>query len=210
MLGHADDGLILMSFLDALKRAARPLVCPFEPIVERIPPGSSVFDIGCGSGFLLGLIAEQKQPRSLGGAEVAEGLVSEAKEYLSRKNPGIPMSIALYDGVNLPANVSEFDFVLLIDVLHHIPPDRQFSFLREVHSRLKPGATLILKDIDADSILCLANKLHDFVVTGEAGHELSSDRTRQILESTGFNIIDRGATRKLWYPHYWIVGAKPA
>jgi hypothetical protein len=68
-----------------------------------------------------------------------------------------------------------------------------------------------LKDIDAGKrLLCLANKFHDFVVTGSPGNELPKDTTREVLESAGFQILSAGQQRKVWYPHYWFICRKPA
>lgn len=198
-----------MSLIDAIKRRARPIICPFDPILDAVPANSAVFDIGCGSGFLLGLIAQNRNPRSLAGAEIDRHLVEGAGDYLRDKTES-PVSIRLFDGSELPAEIADADVVTLVDVLHHVPPAEQVSFLQTVFQRMRPGAKFILKDIDAGKrLLCLANKFHDFVVTGSAGNELPKDRTREILESAGFEIVSSGEQRKVWYPHYWFICRKP-
>jgi len=199
-----------MSLLDSIKRKARPLICPFDPILDAIPGRSAVFDIGCGSGFLLGLIAERKTPKSLAGAEIDQKLVEAARNYLRDKSEKIPVSVNLFDGITLPAEVSNADIVTLVDVLHHVPPDQQVAFLQTTFQRMRPGAVFILKDIDAGRrVLCLANKFHDLVVTGSPGNELPKNRTKEILECAGFQILSAGEERKLWYPHYWFICRKP-
>lgn len=200
-----------MSLLDSIKRRARPLICPFDPVLDAIPPESAVFDIGCGSGFLLGLIAEQKSPRSLAGAEIDQKLVDAARAYLPDKTGNVPLFIKLYDGREFPDEIGGADAVTLVDVLHHVPSDQQVSFLQTVYQRMRSGAVFILKDIDAGRrLLCRANKFHDFIVTGSPGNELPKPRTREILESAGFEIVSVGEERKLWYPHYWFICRKPA
>src|SRR4051812_21214461 len=124
-----------MSLLDSIKRKARPLICPFDPILNAIPGRSAVFDIGCGSGFLLGLIAERKTPRSLAGAEIDQKLVDGARNYLRDKTDGIPVSVNLFDGTTLPDELGSADVVTLVDVLHHVPPDQQVTFLHAVFQR---------------------------------------------------------------------------
>ena len=186
------------------------MICPFDPILNAIPGRSAVFDIGCGSGFLLGLIAERKSPRSLAGAEIDQKLVDAARNYLRNKTSSIPISVNLFDGVTLPDEIGNADIVTLVDVLHHVPPDQQDTFLHTVYQRMQPGAVFILKDIDAGKgLLCLANKFHDFIVTGSPGNELPKDKTKVILESAGFQILSAGEERKLWYPHYWFICRKP-
>ena len=34
----------------------RPYICPFEALIEEVPEGASVLDIGCGGGLFLGLV----------------------------------------------------------------------------------------------------------------------------------------------------------
>jgi len=200
-----------MSLLDSIKRKARPLICPFDPILNAIPGRSAVFDIGCGSGFLLGLIAERKTPKSLAGAEIDRNLVEAARDYLRDEASDVPASISLYDGIDFPDEIGNADAVTLVDVLHHVPPDQQVTFLQTVYQRMRPGSLFVLKDIDAGKrLLCLANKFHDFVVTGSPGNELPKEQTKEILESAGFRILSAGEERKVWYPHYWFVCHKAA
>ena len=73
----------------------------------------------------------------------------------------------MYDGVSFPDAISEFDTVLLVDVLHHVPPDGQDRFLTALAEAMRPGARLVFKDIAADSPLVVFNKLHDRVFAGE-------------------------------------------
>jgi 2-polyprenyl-3-methyl-5-hydroxy-6-metoxy-1,4-benzoquinol methylase len=198
-----------MSLLDSIKRRGRPLICPFEPILDAIPANSAVFDIGCGSGFLLGLVAEQKAPRSLAGAEINPALVDEARKYLAHKAPGRLVSIECYDGIHLPPEIGSANVVLLVDVLHHVPAEKQFALLKNIHGSMRQSAVLVLKDIDAARpILCLGNKFHDLVVTGRPGHELPKTETKRMLESLSFQIDGSGAQVRLWYPHYWFVAIK--
>jgi 2-polyprenyl-3-methyl-5-hydroxy-6-metoxy-1,4-benzoquinol methylase len=40
-----------------------------------------------------------------------------------------------------------FDVVFLIDVMHHVPPASQQPLLKRVISKVKPGGTLVYKDM---------------------------------------------------------------
>ena len=201
----------MTSFLQSLKRTARPWVCPFDPILDATPHGSAIADIGCGGGFLLGLLAQQVEPRRLYGFEVNPAAVVAARDYLREIAPDIPASISHYDGVAFPAEVSEADVVVLVDVLHHIGSENQMEFLARLFETMRHSAILILKDIDAGRpVLCFFNKLHDLAVNGAMGTELTAEETGARLRSLGFEIQSSGAARKLWYPHHWFVAKKPA
>src|SRR5687767_1446958 len=66
----------------------RPYICPFERLVEHVPVGASVLDVGCGCGLFLGLLAASgRKPRGVGfdvsgGAiDVAQAMAERAKAH---------------------------------------------------------------------------------------------------------------------------------
>lgn len=196
------------SFLADMRRRLRPVVCPFDPVLEQIPRGSSVFDIGCGTGFFLDLVARSREPRRLGGCDVSPGLLAAARSTLSQGADGIELSLIQSEG-GVPTSAADYEVVTLIDVLHHIPPRQQEAWLSELVERMGPGSIFILKDIDAGRpCLCAMNKLHDALFGGGAGHEWTRRRAEHHLNEAGLSIVASGAQRKIWYPHYWIVGRK--
>ena len=152
----------------------------------HIDAGLAYYDIGCGSGAFLRELAKHKQPTALGGVEVSERFVQNAAGVLRSTN--VPVSLAVYEGLNVPADIERYDYLMLIDVLHHLPRDRQFGFLERLFQRMKPGQRLLLKDIDADSPLVFWNKLHDLLVSREIGHERSADFVKGELEHIGFQV----------------------
>ena len=60
----------------------------------------------------------------------------------------------------------EFDTVFLVDVLHYVPADSQRAFLQQVVSKVKPGGSLIYKDMCFRPWwMAQANRLQDLLVT---------------------------------------------
>ena len=51
---------------------ARPLICPFDKFIFQIPKNQSIFDVGCGDGLFLYLIAIFRKPRKLFGVDVID------------------------------------------------------------------------------------------------------------------------------------------
>jgi len=198
-----------MNLIGRLKTWGRPWICPFDEILEYLPEGVSSFDIGCGTGYLLARIAATKHPVALGGIEIREQLIQFARERIRQVSPSVPIALDTYDGRNLPKKISDYDYIWMIDVLHHIPSREQASAMKAIAKKMKPGAVLIFKDIDAGKpALCLANKLHDLVSAGEIGHELSRDAAAKLLRESGLDIIGEGAKRMWVYPHYWHICRK--
>jgi SAM-dependent methyltransferase len=70
-----------------------------------LPTGASVLDVGCGDGLLTRTLAEQRDLRARG------------TDVLVR--PGAHVPVTPFDGRRLPFDDRAFDWVLLVDVVHH-------------------------------------------------------------------------------------------
>ena len=63
---------------------ARPWICPFEKFIFSIPNNKSVFDIGCGDGVFLYLIAILRKPKILYGVDVIDTDLDAVKTVFNR------------------------------------------------------------------------------------------------------------------------------
>jgi 2-polyprenyl-3-methyl-5-hydroxy-6-metoxy-1,4-benzoquinol methylase len=100
------------------------------------------------------------------------------------------------------------DVLFLIDVLHHVPKKNQEVFLKDLANIMKPGARLVLKDIDASSPLVYCNKIHDLIFAREIGNEMSMESAKNLLVANGLNIIEQSKRTMYVYPHYTLVAQK--
>jgi len=73
---------------------------------------------------------------------------------------------------------------------------------------MKPGARLILKDINAGSPLVYCNKLHDLIFAREIGNEMTFTNALELLKANGLTITEQTKRTMYVYPHYTIVGKK--
>jgi len=196
-----------VSLIDKLKIVYRPYICPLGQLLEYAKFSKNVFDVGCGSGQFLLLLAHFGGMEKLGGIEISERLISNARKLLA--NPGrSALFLAVFDGKTIPAQINEYDWVTMIDVFHHIPPEEQIPFMMALHKAMKPGAVLIFKDINQNSPLVLINKFHDAVLGGGAGREISAKKAEIMLTEIGFRIGTITTQTTLAYPHYTIVCKK--
>jgi 2-polyprenyl-3-methyl-5-hydroxy-6-metoxy-1,4-benzoquinol methylase len=193
---------------DKLKIIYRPFICPYGELLAMIEPHSKVFDIGCGSGQFCLLAAEFSEAHSIAGVEISKKLVDNAKALLSGYRNISNTDIQIYNGLDIPESLKNYDLVFLIDVFHHIPSHHQKLFLTNLYHAMKPGARLVIKDIDAKSFLLIFNKIHDLIISGEAGNEISADQLENILKKEGFKILNKKFKRELWYPHFFITVQK--
>lgn len=191
------------AWLDKVKIVYRPYLCPFDDLLLQIPQNSSVFDIGCGSGMFLSLIKEFRNPTKLGGCEISQHLVDNTIQLLSGfKNK----DLVKFNGTNIPKEISTYDFISMIDVFHHIPKTEQRLFLKNLVELMKPGATLIFKDIQKESFLVYWNKIHDLLLAGEIGNEPNSMKIRNYFVSDlGLKLILNTKKRMLLYPHFTLI-----
>ena len=91
--------------------------------------GGSVLDVGCGDGTVALALKSVRNDLKFSGVDI-----------LMRPNVAIPTKI--YDGINLPYQDREFDYAMIIDVLHHT--DDPVAVLSECLRVAKHG--VIIKD----------------------------------------------------------------
>lgn len=196
-------------FLARGKTIYRPLICPFDRLLNLLPEKQRVLDIGCGTGVFLKLIAHYRSPSTLGGLETNKRAIEAARKVFRSTHDPMPARLEVYDGVTLPDWIGEYDYVFLVDVLHHIPRERQRQTLLALFEKLKPGARLVIKDIDAgERFWCLFNKLHDLLLAGQYPCEQAASDLMAHLSQVGFAVKDLTKERIYVYPHFTIISEK--
>lgn len=194
--------------INTLKIVYRPFICPFSELMNIVPPQSKIMDIGCGSGQFALLLAEFLNPAAIGGIEISQELINNANELLDTYKNKTDINFFVFNGQTLPDIIQEYEYIFMIDIIHHIPVSEQTIFINNLYKKMKPGAILILKDIDATSPLVVFNKLHDLLLAKQISRELSFTNTFKILESAGFKIKSTSKKRMFWYPHFTIICEK--
>ena len=197
-----------MGFITGLKTVCRPLVSPLGEVLQLLPRGSRVFDIGCGSGGLLHLALNDAGVSRAAGYDVSTKAVGAAQTlpwdaerlHVAHRTPG--------EGV---PDISGADYVTLCDVLHHVPPEAKAPFLKDITEKMRPGAVLILVDIDASRRGGYwMNQLHDLIISQEWVAPVTAQAARSMLQQAGMVIRKESFVRSLWYPHYLIRAEKPS
>ena len=195
-------------FVDRLKIKYRPIICPFIDLIDFANDKKSVFDIGCGSGQFCALIAKYTGVEKIMGIEINERLVNNANEVNEEFRDKKEIKFSVFDGKVIPDEIKDYDLVYMIDVFHHIPPAQQIEFMKQLQQKMKPGAVLIFKDIDAGSPLVVCNKMHDMVFAGEIGKEISFTKAKEMLAKAGFKINNSFKKTVFVYAHYFVICQK--
>jgi SAM-dependent methyltransferase len=196
------------TFMQKIKIKYRPFVCPFNELLSYAKPTDAVYDIGCGSGQFAALIANFTDVKTIKGIEVDEHLVRNAAQLNTRFEKDKNISFSYFSGSEIPADIKNYDLIYMVDVYHHIPRDIRENFMKQIYDQMKPGARLMLKDIDGGSPLIPFNKLHDLIFAQELSHEISFTSALQLLTSLGFKITEARKKNVFVYPHYFILAEK--
>ncbi|GHA17703.1 hypothetical protein GCM10007989_11130 [Devosia pacifica] len=142
LLNASHDAAVLRRRVKVLARA----------LARAIPGPGRVLDIGCGDGQIAAGLLEQRPDLRLEGVDV-----------LVRPQTRVP--VAEYDGETLPFSDNSFDYVTIVDVLHHT--DSPVSVLREAARVARQG--VVIKDHLREGLLAGPTlRLMDWV--GNRGH----------------------------------------
>ena len=101
-------------------------------LLDGLPPYSTVLDIGCGNGKNM----LYRKDLTTTGVEKSEELCRICR------NRGL--NVVQGDALSLPFKESTFDAVIMIAVIHHIPPEKHSIVLKEIQRVLKPGGQALI------------------------------------------------------------------
>lgn len=105
----------------------------------RIPTGSRLLEIGCGSGAALLELSTRLQPRHVAGVDIDRDLLDGARERFGRA--GMAVNLYHVDVRALPFDDEEFDLVIDFGTCYHIGGPS--VALREVSRVLRPGGLFV-------------------------------------------------------------------
>jgi SAM-dependent methyltransferase len=164
---------------------------------------AAILDIGCGMGFALETL------RTLG-YERIEGIEADEGQLAAARARGFTVAHVTDTPMWLRAHACQFELVLLLDVLEHIPRAQQLEFLASIHTALVPGGQLICSVPNANSTLGTRQRYMDWThETTFTEHSLDF-----ALHHGGFREItvfeDDGPRKRLpwlplWRRRWWYV-----
>lgn len=187
----------------------RPFICPFDLVMQEVPPGSFVLDIACGGGLLLGALAATRRICGGVGFDFSRDAIRVAAAMTESLDCGGRLEF-LHLSVMDPWPEGPFTAVTLIDVMHHVPVVSQHEVLRKAARVLPTGSRLIYKDIaPRPRWRACANTVHDLILARQWAHYVPMPTVIEWARAEGLDLLRSYQRNRLWYGHQFAVFVRP-
>lgn len=146
---------------------------------SRVQPGSTVIEVGAGTGHFLSQFAEAAA--TLIGVDLTP-------EMLLRRPKG--MLAVVGDGIAIPFRSDSIDLVACAQMLHHVW--EPVEILREMGRVAKPDGGVLVVDQVATEDPAEAAALTELEVIRDPSHAVSRppSKMRELLQSAGLTVVD--------------------
>ncbi len=197
------------SFGTRLIQHYRPYLAPFHRLIELVPAGSTVLDVGCGGGLFLALLWELARIRSGVGFDSDPRAIRVAQSATSLR-AGTRAIRFEHSAVESPWPGGQFDVVSVVDVMHHVPRPHRAALLKHAVDRLRPGGRLLYKDPGHRPRWRAAmNTLHDLVLARELVSYTPLPVVLAWAGALGLRHLHTETINMVWYGHEIAVFEKP-
>jgi SAM-dependent methyltransferase len=162
-------------------------------VLEAIPEGGLVLDLGCGAGLVT---ADLTARARVVGVDLSAGQLALAKENAPAAR------FVRADMVELLLAPRSFDAVVAFWTLIHVPRDLHEALLRKIHGWLRPGGvfagTLGRGDNPADLV-------PDFHGAPMYWSHFDADTNRGMLRAAGFELVEADEIEDEGETPLWVI-----
>jgi cyclopropane fatty-acyl-phospholipid synthase-like methyltransferase len=181
--------------------AARLLVLPLKPLAREFARlQGHVLGLGSGHGLIARWVAELNPDVTIDGYDADAERVAIAAATQERQ----PRVQIHREDVLALRPEGAFDSASAVDLIHHLDPARLGELAAGLARAVKPGGTLLVKDIaPTPRWKHSVNRLHDRVVAGEPTTGIAPEALAELVTEAGFDVerLERVA-RFSPYPHF--------
>jgi SAM-dependent methyltransferase len=158
----------------------------FRQFKERLRPGDTLLDVGCGPGTFIGLIP---QTVSAVGVDIAESQI----DYPRRLYGTSSHQFSLVAPGELPLEANSFDVVTVIELIKHIAFDAAVSLLKDARRLLCADGRLLISTPNYRSLWpvleLLVNRLSEVSYDEQHITHYNVTLLRRLLHTAGFEPI---------------------
>lgn len=199
---HAREIYSHSPFEIRLKQTLRPYICPFHVLIELVPSGATLLDVGCGAGLFILTLARLRNIRSAVGFDSDLSAI-KAAQYLAAGSHNLKFKHRDAGG---PWPDGHFNVVSMIDVMHHVPPEQQAQLIKRAAEHICSGGIFLYKDIaSTPHWRAWANRFHDLLFAKQWIHYAIIDDVIAWAAQNRLNLHAQGSIDMLWYRHEWCV-----
>ena len=182
-----------------LLRSIRNQLLNMSRIQAALPEQGKVLEIGCGYGHVLSFLAELRPDLNFVGIDLDGDAIAQAKSSWRLGN------IRFDQGTVQTIKGADFDLILILDVIHHIPDKAEHVMFQESARILKDGGRLFIKDIPFDN--CRIGVLLDKYVSGQPANVRTDDQLRSALHPY-FKLVSWETPTKLKMGELYVLAEK--
>ncbi len=216
---------VLRAFGDSrseqLHQLLRAATCPVDAVLDALPTGGTVLDVGCGHGLCSLLAAIDDPTRTVVGVDLDTDKLDHARRAAERL--GLADRVRFVEGHDGSLPLDELpgggaDAVLCVDVLYLLGVDRAEALLRSMAAAVRPGGTVVVKEMHLEStwkrrLLEAQEHLAVRVLRTTRGDRVElvpPERITSVLRDAGLSVRTERLDRRTPHPHLLIVGTRPA
>ena len=167
-------------------------------LLDLIPRGGRLLEIGCASGFLL--LAARERGFDAHGVEMSAWASAHARDRY-----GLDVRTGSLEDLNLPA--ASYDVVVLADVIEHLHDPRRT--VRHIHRVLRPGRLLLLLTPDVGSLTARVLGRRWWGLLDDHYFYFSRQTLRRLLADEGFAIERMTALGRVFPISHWVFKLQP-
>jgi cyclopropane fatty-acyl-phospholipid synthase-like methyltransferase len=179
-----------------------------DEIGQYLPDEGLVLDVGCGFGLFSLYYAQLLPAARFRGLDLDArriAIAGEAARRLGLRN----VAYEVGDARTYRAD-AEYAGAYMLDIVHHVQPETVEPLLFELHEALRPGAVLVVKDVDTQPAYkrWFTHALDLLMSPAGVIHYWPAAELQALLEQIGFQVSRHLMVDFLPYPHVLFVCRK--
>ncbi len=171
-----------------------------DKLIDMLPDGGNILDLGCGSGVPFDLYLVQRGFRVTG--------VDFVQKHIDTARREVPEAIFILGDISTPdVGDQAFDAILSLYTIFHIPREDHRDLILSMNRMLNEvGMILITMGTTRED----ETQVGDFIGSEMAWSSYSLEENLELVEDCGFEIVHWEEEGELGFPehHLWILAKK--